>query len=461
MEPLDLVLTGGTLVRPGDGTGAADLGVRDGRIVLITEPGAAADLPAHEVLDVGGLHVFPGVVDPHQHVGVGNGVEDYRTDTGACALGGVTSAWYMTMAPGGSYLDTLAEQDAAASTRAHIDYGFHPTLMSPEHVAELPQVRDRFGVHTFKYYMHFRGDEGAYLGVSGTHDGLLYAMVEAIGAAGDLLMVHAENPEVVWTLEERLKRDGRVDLAAWDDARPPFVEAEAVRRVTFFAHRAGCELYLVHITNVESLAQVRAARRELGGLVVAVETCPHYLTHSTDYPRGIVGKVNPPLRRPEHREALWEGIADGTIDTLGSDHVGRGLAAKQGTIWTASAGFPSGPQTLPVLLSEGHHRRGIPLERIADLTSRRPAQLLRCADRKGDLRVGLDADLAIVDLDWERTSDPAWLGTFADYSLYEDMPLRGWPRHTFVRGAAVVRDGALVGAPGHGRSIQTAAAVAA
>jgi dihydropyrimidinase len=448
MDPLDLVVAGGTVVAPGGPPFRADIGVRDGQIACVVAPGT--ELPAADLIDATGLHVFPGVVDPHQHVGVGNGVEDYRTDTGACARGGVTSAWYMTMAPNALYTDVLAVQDAAAASRAYIDYGFHPTLMSEEHLAELPVLRERFGTRTFKYYMHFRGDEGAYLGVSGTHDGRLFETVQAVAAADGLLMVHAENPEVVWVLADRLKAAGRVDLAAWDDARPPFVEAEAVRRVAYFAQFAGCDLYLVHMTNRMSLQQIQEIRATMPGLRLAVETCPHYLTHSCEDPIGSVGKVNPPLRRREHLPALWEAILDGTVDTLGSDHVGRSVATKAGTIWEASAGFPSGPQLLPVLITEGHLRRGLALERIAELSALRPAQLLKCADRKGDIRVGLDADLAIVDLATQRRSDPAWLGTFADYSLYQDVPLAGWSRHTLVRGVPVVRDGELVGEPGHG-----------
>jgi dihydropyrimidinase len=448
METLDLLIGGGTVISAGSTPFVADVGVRDGRIACIVEAGSG--LAAADVIDARGLHVFPGVVDPHQHVGVGNGLEDYRTDTGACARGGVTSTWYMTMAPNALYADVLAIQDEAASSRAHIDYGFHPVLMSEEHLAELPVLRDRFGTRTFKYYMHFRGDEGAYLGVSGTHDGRLYETVNAVAAADGLLMVHAENPEVVWVLADRLKADGRVDLAAWDDSRPPFVEAEAVRRVAYFADHAGCDLYLVHMTNRLSLAQVHEIRATLPELNLAVETCPHYLTHSTEDPLGPVGKVNPPLRRREHLPALWDAIFDGTIDTLGSDHVGRSVSTKEGTIWQASAGFPSGPQLLPVLLTEGHLRRGLPLQRIAELSALNPARLLRCADRKGNIRVGLDADLAIVDLETERLSDPAWLGTFADYSIYQDIPLAGWSRHTLVRGVPVVRDGELIGEAGHG-----------
>jgi dihydropyrimidinase len=448
METLDLLISGGTVVSPGAAPRLADVGVRDGRIACVLETGS--EMASADVIDARGLHVFPGVVDPHQHVGVGNGAEDYRTDTGACARGGVTSTWYMTMAPNALYSDVLALEDAAASPRAHIDYGFHPVLMSEEHLAELAVLRERFGTRTFKYYMHFRGDEGAYLGVSGTDDGRMYETVNAVAAADGLLMVHAENPEVVWALADRLKADGRVDLAAWDDARPPFVEAEAVRRVAYFADHAGCDLYLVHMTNRLSLDQIREIRQTMPELNLAVETCPHYLTHSSEDALGSLGKVNPPLRRREHLPALWDAIFDGTIDTLGSDHVGRSVSTKAGTIWQASAGFPSGPQLLPVLLTEGHLRRGLALERVAELTALRPAQLLKCADRKGDIRVGLDADLAIVDLQTERCSDPAWLGTFADYSLYEETPLAGWSRHTLVRGVPVIRDDELVGAPGHG-----------
>jgi dihydropyrimidinase len=448
MRKLDLLISGGTLVSPGAGPRAGDIGVLDGRIAVIAEPGS--ELTAEDTIDAAGLHVFPGVVDPHQHTGVGNGVEDYRTDTAACARGGVTSAFYMTMAPGALYTDVLAAQDEAASTRAHIDYGFHPVLMSAEHLAELGTLQERFGTRTFKYYMHFRGDEGAYLKVSGTDDGKLYETVNAVAANGGLLMVHAENPEVVWPIAARLKAEGRTDLAAWDQSRPPFVEAEAVRRVAYFAQAAGCELYLVHMTTRDSLDQIRRARHEFPELALAVETCPHYLTHSTEDPLGSVGKVNPPLRRREHLEPLWQAVLDGTVDTLGSDHVGRSVSTKAGTIWQASAGFPSGPQLLPVLITEGHRRRGLPLQRIAQLSAQRPAQLLRCADRKGDLRVGLDADLAIVDLETERLSDPGWLGTFADYSIYQDVALSGWSRHTLVRGTPVIRDGELVGAPGHG-----------
>ncbi|MBB2946506.1 dihydropyrimidinase [Actinoplanes lutulentus] len=455
-DPLfDLVLTGGTVVRPRDVPRPADVGIRDGKIAAVLTPGAAVE--AAERLDITGLHVFPGGVDPHNHIALStSGLEEYRTDTAAAAKGGVTTMMYM-LSSGGSYLPMLEEHTTTASSLAYIDFGYHCTLMTDQHLTEIDEVRQRYGLRSFKYFMHFRGDEGQYLNVEGTHDGRFFGIAKAVAERGDLLLVHAENPEVVWVLRDELIAAGRDDLAAWDESRPPFVEAEAIRKATFFAQRTGCRMYFVHVSTADSLDQLRKARLEFASDALFAETCPHYLTHTSDWEGGVVGKVNPPLRTAGHPEALWTALADGTVDTLGSDHVGRQRVAKEGGIWKASAGFPGAPTTLPVLLSEGYHRRGLPLQRIAELTAKRPAELIQADHRKGDIAVGLDADLAIVDLERTRTPDPQWLGTFSDYSLYEDMPLRGWPRHTLVRGQFVVRDEELVGESGYGSSIREVA----
>lgn len=450
-----ILIANGHVVRPGRAVEQADVLVRDGVIVDVAERGAIDAGDVAETIDARGLHVFPGVIDLHTHLGAGAGLSEYDSETGAMALGGVTTAFNI-LAGGGSYAPMLDEHLAAASGAARIDFGFHLTLMTREHLAELPALRDRFGLRAYKYFMHFRGDEGKYLGVEGTDDGKMYEIFEAVASLGDLLFVHAENPEVVWALRDRLQSVGRTDLVAWDDARPPFVEAEAVRRVAYFANELATRVYLVHISTAPSLAQIRSARTEFPALQLAVETCPHYLTHTRDFAGGILGKVNPPLRSAEHLDALWGAIEEGLIDTVGSDHVSRKKATKEGTIWTASAGFPGSPSMLPALLTRGHLRRGVPLERIAEVLSRRPAELLDLADRKGDITPGLDADLALVDLGASRAADPSWLGTNSDYSLFGDEPLSGWPRHVLVRGDFAVRDHRIVAAPGSGRYVRSA-----
>ncbi len=449
-EMPDLLIRGGTVVRPGRPPVAADVVVRGQQIAAVVKTGT--EVAAVEVIDATGLHVFPGVIDPHTHIGAGNGLAEYRSESAAAALGGVTTL-YSILADGGSYKPMLAEHLAAADQQAHVDFGLLLTLMTPDHLEELPSLREKYGLRAYKYFMHFRGDEGKYFGVEGTHDGRMYEILHAVAGLRDLLFVHAENPEVVWSLRDTLQAEGRHDLAAWDEARPPFVEAEAVRRVAYFAQQAGTRVYLVHISTEDSLTQVRQARQEFRDLELAVETCPHYLTHTSDFTGGLVGKVNPPLRRANHLDAVWSAIADGTVDTVGSDHVSRLLSTKTGTIWTASAGFPGSPTLLPVLLTKGHLERGLPLERIAEVSSRRAAELLGVADFKGDIAPGYDADLALVDLESSRAPDPGWLGTNSDYSLYGDEPLRGWARHTILRGVPVVRDHVVVGEPGRGNYV--------
>ena len=216
-----------------------------------------------------------------------------------------------------------------------------------------------------------------------------------------------------------------------------------------FAAETGCSAYIVHTSTEDTLAEVRNFR-EQGGQVY-IETCPHYLTHTYDSPVGTYGKQNPPLRGPDDVEALWEAIADGTVDTIGSDHAPRKGDRKQGSVWTASPGQPNMPVILPVLLSEGVQKRGLPLERVAEISSANVAQIFDLWPRKGSLQVGADADLAIVDLGLERTVTAAGLQGRADYSIYENQTLTGWPVLTMVRGQVVARDGQLIAKPGQGQ----------
>lgn len=442
------LVTGGTLVLPGAGEVASDLLLRDGRIAerLPSGSGAAAD----RVIDATGHHVFPGVIDPHLHIGLGAGLGDWQTETASAAVGGVTTVVSFLMA-GESYLPVIEETRAVAERDAHVDFAFHLVPCSQTHLDELPEYVD-LGITSFKYFTSFRGDEGAYLGISGTDDGFLLRFLEQVAAhEGAIASIHPENIEVVWVLRERLKEAGREDLGAWNESRPDSVEAEATFRALYYAREVGSPVYLVHISSRAALDEVRTWRERFPEHRVVAETCPHYLTHTSDMPIGSLGKVNPPLRSADDCEAIWEGVLDGTIDTIGSDHVPRRRERKQGSIWTASAGFPGAATILPLMLSEGHHRRGLSLARVADLCSAGPARAFGLAPEKGSLDAGADADLTIVDLSREQAATADVLQSHADYSLYEDRVLTGWPVTTIVRGEVVMQDGEIVGPAGHGR----------
>jgi dihydroorotase-like cyclic amidohydrolase len=266
---------------------------------------------------------------------------------------------------------------------------------------------------------------------------------------------HPENIEAAWVLRDRLMAqdpDGCGGLAAWNASRPPFLEADAVQRAGLFARQTGARLYIVHTSSRLALEEGRRARE--AGTRITIETCPHYLTHSIEWARGDIGKINPPLRERSDCEALWAGIVDGVIDTVATDHIHRDLSSKDGGIWKASPGCPGIDTLLPVLLSEGHHKRKLPLGRIAALASQAPAAAMGLSHRKGRIAVGLDADLAIVDIEGEFTPRRDHLHSSAGYSIYEGVPLRGRVRHTLVGGRFVLRDHGLVAdAVGTGRFI--------
>jgi dihydropyrimidinase len=446
-DEAETLISGGTLVLPGEAEVVGDLLLRNGQIAERLPPGSGR--PTDRVIDARGLHVFPGVIDPHLHIGLGAGLADWGTETASAAVGGVTTVLSFLMA-GESYLPLIEKTRSVAEREAHVDFGFHLVPCSQTHLDELSQYVD-LGITSFKYFTSFRGDEGAYLGISGTDDGFLFRFLEQVaGYDGVIASIHPENIEVVWVLRERLRQAGRDDLAAWDESRPDSVEAEATFRALYYARQVGSPVYLVHISSRAALDEVRSWRRRFDHHVIA-ETCPHYLTHTSDMPIRSLGKVNPPLRSDDDREAIWQGVLDGTIDTIGSDHVPRRRERKQGSIWTASAGFPGSATILPLMLSEGHHRRGLSLPRVAELCSAGPARAFGLHPRKGSLEPGADADLAIVDLGREQAATADVLQSHADYSLYEDWVLKGWPVMTVVRGEVVMNDGKVVGLPGHGR----------
>ena len=436
---LDLLLRDGLLVFPDFGCVPGSIGVRDGRIVGVIASGE--NVAADEVVDCGGKWIMPGIIDPHVHFGFGSPETDFLTESRSAALGGVTSAlsFYRT-ADFRTAFD--AYRDRAAS-QSCIDFGLHFGITSHLHVETLAECSRRFGVTSYKLYLMYKGAAGLAQGFTEIDDALLYAACKATAAVeGAVLGIHCENVEVIPYLREPLRLAGRDDLHAWNEQSPDFLEAENVHRACYFAGKVGCPINIVHLSSREALGEVRRHRRT-NAAPVYVETCPHYLLLDDASPAGVLAKVNPPIRGRADVDALWEGIADGSVTTVGTDHVPRKRSTKEGKgIWASSNGFPGVATMLPIMLDEGYHRRGIPPERIAAVLSRNAARLYHMQG-KGAIAVGFDADLAIVDPDLERTVDPAQLESFADYSPFEGTMLKGWPVMTLVRGRKVMVDGRI------------------
>ena len=445
----DLAVTGGVLVDPDWGTIPGNLGISDGRISALTAPDQ--ELDADETIDATGLVVMPGVVDPHTHLGFAGSFEaDLETETRSAALGGVTSVLsfhrqYQGADP--APYDELPELIEAVNAASTVDVGLHFGMLAESQVREIPEYAAR-GVTSHKFYMAYRGADGATVGmVNECDDGLLLEGLELLAGQGGVACIHAENTEIVTRTMRRVRESGAAGLRAWSDARPALAEAENIGRVDFLARRAGAQVYLVHIGSRESLDAARRVRATGGR--TWVETCSHYLTHTYDDDAGPLAKINPPVRTEDDIEAMWQGLIDGDVDTVGTDHCAVPLARKKGDIWSAAAGFPGMATTLPVLLSEGHHKRGMSLRRIAQVLSGNAAAIFGLPG-KGSLRVGSDADLVLCDLDAERVVDHTALGGSSGYSILEGRTLRGWPVRTVLRGRTIAADGRITGGP-HGR----------
>jgi dihydropyrimidinase len=458
----DLAITGGHVVFPGDTVQAADIAVKDGVIASIAAPGTPLD--AHRVVDALGRFVTPGIVEAHSHLGIGAGYQDFVTETRSALLGGVTTILHFLRHPE-PYDDTFHATVAAGERDSFVDFGFHIVLLHDDHLAELPRYVREFGVTSFKYYMTYRADDAAMMDfdgsikrAAGVDDGFLYDCLEAVAAEpGAFLIVHAENIELIRRLRARYRAEGRQDMNAWQASRPAIAELEAVERLCRFVLATGARAHVLHLTTAAALKAIQRARAE--GARIGAEVCHPYLVIHDDGALGRVAKMKPPFRPAADVDGLWRGVEDGRVDTIGSDHVPRPLAPKEGELWTAATGAPGTPTMLPALLEEGHHRRGLPLERLIETVTSAPARHFGLAPRKGVVRVGADADLAVIDLDTPRTVRADDIGSVAGFSLYEGRSLRGWPTFVSVRGRPVLIDGRVDDdARGHGRYVSRAPA---
>lgn len=457
MSQLDLVITGGHVVTE-SGIRDAAVGVRDGRIVAI---GAPDTMPsATRTIDVKGQHVFPGIVDPHIHLQTFANRFDVniQTESKSAAVGGCTTIIPTLLNredPTVSFLEHFPWCREAVERYASIDVGFSAVIGSTQQIHELPRMATELGITSYKFYMAYTQDEASVFGINAMDDGQVLEGLRTIKEIGypAMMMVHAENMTIIHRLKAEYIAAGRNDLKAWTDARPDIAEEEATRRAIWYAKETGSRLYIVHMTIGRGVQWVREAQAH--GVDVIAETCPHYLVLTKfDQDRvGHLGKVNPPLRDQWNQDQLWEGIRNGAITCVGSDH--STIVAKadklQQDIWTAVPGFPGSGMLLPVMLSEGYHRDRVSLERIADVLATNNAKVYGLYPRKGVIAVGSDADFAVVDLDETRVVTPEYMQSFADWGLYDGWTLKGWPTMTIVRGEVVVDHGHVVGREGFGR----------
>jgi dihydropyrimidinase len=448
---LDLRIANGTLVVPGTGLVKTDLGVKDGKIALMGTPSLMPD--AKRVVDAEGQFVLPGLIDPHVHLGIfSNFASECRSETSSALAGGVTTIGCFMGGPD-PYVPGFVDVLTTAEENAYTDIIFHLTIASQEQMNQIPEYARRLGITSFKFYMC--GIPGLIPSVS---DGFLLEGFRTISRLGypAIACVHAENATMVDVALEKLSNSSyNGTLVEWADSHPNEAESEAVRRASYLAGLAGVRLYVVHLSTKEGLAEARRARIRNSGRLYFETTSP-YLSVTKHDGIGLVGKMVPPFRDQEDVVALWEGVADHTIATFGTDNVSMDLATKavdKGML-EAMPGYPALGTHLAVLLHEGYHRRGIPLDHIVDKATRAPARVFGLYPRKGTIAVGSDADLVLMDLEKERTVDHRELHSFADFSLYDGKKLKGWPTMTIKAGKVAVENNEILIQPGQGKYLR-------
>jgi dihydropyrimidinase len=462
----DTIIRGGILVTPG-GVIAADLGITGETIVAIGD-----GLAGRQVIDATGKLVIPGAIDPHVHLEMPAGPvqssDDWVTGTVAAACGGTTTVIDFVEpepvgATGRSTLrDALAARRAQAEGRAVIDFGLHMTLLdaSPQTLTEIPEVVAA-GCPSFKTYMTYSFKLA---------DDVLVATMEAVGQAGGMVMVHAENDAGIAYLRRKLIEAGHVEPRYHPISRPAGMEAEAIERALALAEAAECPAYIVHISTNRGAAAVAGARGR--GQDVFGETCPQYLLLTDaefDRPdfEGAKFVCSPPLRKAEDNAALWNYLAMADLQTVGTDHcpfyfVGqKDLARKDGAyppFTRIPGGMPGIESRLSLLYTFGVGAGRLTLERWVEICCAGPARAFGLSGRKGVLAVGADADVVVFDPAREvllsrkfAQPDGIRLHENCDYTPYEGFRVTGWPALTISRGEIIAQDGEFIGRPGRGR----------
>jgi dihydropyrimidinase len=457
-----LLIRGGTVVSAKESF-RADVVVRDGRIERIDREPPATVPDGQVVIDATDLLVLPGCVDVHTHTRIGTDAEPDRfyQDSVAAAFGGTTSFLSFntpssdsSAAAARSLVAGMREWRAATDGDSAIDYGLSVVLRGglADPVAELPAVVDA-GVPTAKAFMvyDFR-----------LPDAVLYQAMGELGRLGGMLQVHCEDPVLIDTAVASALQGGNTAPRFHAITRSREAEAVATHRATAFARQARAPVYVVHLSCDGALDEVRRAKRS--GVRAFAETCPHYLALTSDRyqlpdAEAVRFVISPPLREASDRDALWGGLADGSLDVIGTDHVPDRLdrekaeAARGVPFDRISNGAPGIETLLTIAWTEGVAAGRISRERLVDLLATTPARLFGLR-QKGAIEVGRDADLVLFDPEARRILRATELHHTSDYTAYEGMPVRGAVRSVFVRGEPVIRDGAFVGRRGFGRFVE-------
>jgi allantoinase len=474
----DRIIKNVQVVRPQeDGVTSLDLGIKDGKFVQIA-PNISPE-EGKEVFDAQNLLGFPGLVDAHMHIGIYQPLNiDAVTESKAAAMGGVTTSlnyirtgqYYLNK--GGSYRDFFPEVLALSAGNFFVDYGYHIAPISGSHIDEMQMLFEEYGVTSFKIFM-FYGGYGLH-GLSEQQNLFLminkeerydFAHFEFImrgltklrelhpEASNRIsLSLHCEVAEILNAYTKIVQADSSLTgLKAYSAARPPHSEGLAICIASYLAHETNCvNINLLHLSSRKAVEAALTMQAAFPHINFRREVTVGHLLLDTDAPTGKWAKVNPPIRPRADVEYLWQAVLNGDIDWIVSDHACCSAEQKASlqdpeNIWLAKSGFGGTEYLLSGVFSEGS-KRGLSYNRMAELLSWNPARRFGL-DTKGDIAVGYDADLVLLDPHESFVVSAAKSPSQQGYTPFEGVELTGKVKTTFLRGNIIYDRGQVVGTP--------------
>lgn len=448
MSSHDLTIRNGKIATAAD-TFDADIGITDG---VIADIGTAIP-PGKRDIDAKGHLVLPGGIDSHCHIEQLSGkglmcADDFYSATVSAAFGGNTTVIpFAAQHRGMSLRGAVEDYQRLAEEKSILDFAFHPIIADPTEQAlshDLPYLVEQ-GITSFKVFL--------------TYDAMKLTdlqMLQVLSVAREhdsIVMVHAENNDIIQFLSDRHIAAGNVHPRFHAKSHPAISEREAVYRAISLAEVTGAALLIVHVSDPVSKEMIRTAQSN--GLPIFAETCPQYLFLSEDMMDvpGLEGTklcFSPPARDKASQEAMWKGLVDGTFQVYSSDHApfrydesGKLLKGDKTTFKDAANGIPGLEVRLPLLFSEGVRKGRLSLNQFVALTATNHAKVYGLYPRKGTIAVGVDADISIWDPEKKVTITADAIRDNVNYTPYEGMEVTGWPTTVIRRGTIVVEKGGL------------------
>lgn len=461
---MSFLIKSGKLITASE-TFVADILIQGEKITAI---GKDLEAGSAETIDASGKLVMPGGIDPHTHFDLPmfNTVssDDHYTGHKAAAFGGTTTVMDFVPQDYPTLREAVEGWQVKAGAKAAIDFGFHMniTRLDDQVAAEIPRLLE-MGITTLKIFM-------AYNGRLRLQDGEIFRLLRIAREHGLLTMLHAENGDVIDILVAEALAAGHTAPEWHAHTRPAWGGVEAVLRGAALAAQAGAPLYVVHMNTAGEVDQLRYARQR--GLPVLGETCPQYLFFTVDHlrrPDGAKWICSPPMRTPDDNAGLWQGLADGTLQTIGTDHCPFFFDGTKSILYEGEPvaipgkelgkddftkipnGLPGVGDRLPILWTYGVRAGRITPNQFVALTSTNPAKIFGLYPRKGTLAPGSDADLVIWDPERRLTYGVAHARHRTDYNLFENWELVGYPEKVFLRGDLIVDNERWLGRAGMGR----------